>query len=82
MSVNDFRIPNTSAHMPGVFKKIVNHFIHMINRKVQSKIDSMMPEMQNNINAILSTTPTDVPFGNLPVTIDSTFSSAIQFSEN
>lgn len=82
MSVNDFKIPDTEAHMPSVFKKIVDHFIHMINDKVQHKINDMMPEMQNKINAILATTPTDVPFGNLPVSIDATFNSAIQFTNN
>lgn len=82
MNVKNFKIPDTQAHMPGVFKKIMNHFIHMINDKVQHKINDMMPEVQKKINAILVTQPTSVPFGNLPIMIDSTFSSAIAFDNN
>ncbi|EAR98171.1 hypothetical protein TTHERM_00343710 (macronuclear) [Tetrahymena thermophila SB210] len=82
LKVQNFKIPDTQASMPGVFKKIVNHFIHMINDKVQSKINSIMPEVQKKVNTILSTQPTSVPFGNLPIMIDSTFSSAIAFENN
>lgn len=41
-----------------------------------------MPDVQKKINAILVTQPTSVPFGNLPIMIDSTFSSAIVFDNN
>ncbi|KAL4460602.1 hypothetical protein ABPG72_001050 [Tetrahymena utriculariae] len=78
--IHNFRIGHTNVDLPAFVKSIINFFIDLLSRIVQSKLNEMAPTIQNEINIMLTRSPTEAGFGNLPIGLDLTFSNAIQLT--
>ncbi|KAL4462000.1 hypothetical protein ABPG74_000845 [Tetrahymena malaccensis] len=78
--IHNFRIGHTTVDLPGFVKAILNFFIDLLSRLVQSKLNDMAPGIRDQINAMLTRSPTEAGFGNLPIGLDLTFSNAIQLT--